>query len=124
MSTTQPKRQTGLAERHAKACRSRTAGARCSCTPAWQASVWDNRTQKRLTKTFATKTAATLDRLEATRLDAAPFGIGHIAVGCALSYLDFRFETLGWRDGRAGLAAWHAGFCARPSVQASQVVDA
>ena len=42
---------------------------------------------------FAIKAAATLDRMEAEAgaLESEPFGIGHIAVGCALSYLDFRF---------------------------------
>jgi len=75
---------------------------------------------------FALKTMATLDRLQAMApaLDAAPFGIGHVAVGCALSYLDFRFATLGWRTGRPELAAWHAGFEARPSVLATQAADA
>lgn len=74
---------------------------------------------------FALKTMATLDRLQtmAPVLDAAPFGIGHVAIGCALSYLDFRFADLGWRNGRAELAAWHEAFAARPSVQATQAVD-
>lgn len=75
---------------------------------------------------FALKTTATLDRLQAMApaLEAAPFGIGHVAIGCALSYLDFRFAALGWRTGRPELAAWHAGFEARPSVRATQVADA
>ena len=72
------------------------------------------------------KTRATLDRLErdAPALAAARFGIGHIAVGCCLSYLDFRFPDLDWRDGRPALAAWHEGFRARPSAQATEIVDA
>lgn len=75
---------------------------------------------------FVTKTRASLDQLEATAptLGATPFNIGHIAIGCALSYLDFRFDALGWRGGRDALAAWHQGFSARASVQATQVVDA
>ena len=75
---------------------------------------------------FELKTGATLGRIGALvpALDAAPFGIGHIAIGCALSYLDFRFAGLRWRDGCDGLAAWHAAFEARPSVRATQVVDA
>jgi len=75
---------------------------------------------------FELKTAASLDRLETMvpELEAAPFGIGHIAIGCALSYLDFRFTGYGWRHGRGRLAAWHEAFEARPSVQATQVVDA
>jgi glutathione S-transferase len=74
---------------------------------------------------FALKTEATLAALEriAPDLAATPFGIGHIAIGCALSYLDFRFASLAWRDAHPALAAWHASFNARPSVQATQVVD-
>jgi glutathione S-transferase len=75
---------------------------------------------------FALKTAGALDRLEALApaLDATPFGIGHIAIGCALSYLDFRFASLAWRTGRDQLAAWNQAFEARPSVLATQAVDA
>lgn len=77
-------------------------------------------------ESFAIKTEATLDRLDAlsAELEATPFGIGHIAIGCALSYLDFRFTDLPWRDGRAALARWHGGFCARLSAQATEAVDA
>jgi glutathione S-transferase len=79
-----------------------------------------------LLDSFAVKTRAALDRLErdAASLSAARFGIGHIAVGCCLSYLDFRFPDLDWRSGRPSLAAWHEGFGARPSAQATEIVDA
>ena len=56
---------------------------------------------------------------QAEALAAAPFGIGHVAIGVALGYLDFRFDALQWRDGHPRLAAWYAGFLARPSVQAN-----
>jgi hypothetical protein len=49
--------------------------------------------------------------------------IGHIAIGIALSYLDFRFNDLEWRNGHPQLAAWHATFHARASVKANPVVD-
>jgi glutathione S-transferase len=42
---------------------------------------------------------------------------GTIALGCALGYLDFRFEAENWREGRPKLAAWHKKFSARPSMQ-------
>ena len=73
----------------------------------------------------ATRTAATLDHLEreAEALAASPFSIGHIAIGCALSYLDFRFTEQDWRRGRPRLANWHASFVERPSVQATSPVD-
>ena len=63
-----------------------------------------------------------LDR-EAGQLAASSFGIGHIAIGCALSYLDFRFGKEDWRPDRPGLARWHADFCARPAVRATEPVD-
>lgn len=74
---------------------------------------------------FAAKTGATLDHLErdAPRLAEGPFGIGQIAIGCALSYLDFRFPDLPWREGRPALAGWHERFAARPSVRATEAVD-
>src|SRR5690349_15532170 len=45
-----------------------------------------------LLDSFALKTRTALDRLEreAPDLAATRFGIGHIALGCCLSYLDFR----------------------------------
>jgi glutathione S-transferase len=73
----------------------------------------------------AARTAATLDHLEreAEALATSPLSIGHIAIGCALSYLDFRFAGQDWRRGRPRLANWHASFVARPSVQATTPVD-
>jgi len=60
---------------------------------------------------------------EADALATGRFGIGHIAIGNALSYLDFRFGELQWREGHLRLAAWHATFDARPSVVANLPVD-
>jgi glutathione S-transferase len=60
---------------------------------------------------------------EAEALAASPFTVGHLTIGVALSYLDFRFALLGWRDLHPKLAAWHATFNARPSVQANMPVD-
>lgn len=45
------------------------------------------------------------------------FDIGSITIGCALSYLDFRFSELGWRDRYPALAAWHERAGARPSMR-------
>ncbi|MEO0937585.1 MAG: glutathione S-transferase family protein [Pseudomonadota bacterium] len=49
------------------------------------------------------------------RLDVA-----HIAIGCALGYLDFRHPERNWRTGRDGLAKWYESFAARPSMQATE----
>ncbi len=45
--------------------------------------------------------------------------IGSITVAIALDYVDFRVPDLAWRDGRPKLAAWHAEFSQRPSMQAT-----
>jgi glutathione S-transferase len=73
----------------------------------------------------AIRKAGILDGLEreAESLTRTPFSIGHIAIGCALSYLDFRFGDDDWRKGHLGIANWHAAFSARPSVRATQPVD-
>lgn len=42
--------------------------------------------------------------------------IGVITTGCALGYLDFRFDDLGWRSRCPQLAAWYAEFSQRPSM--------
>lgn len=73
----------------------------------------------------ATRKAAVLAALEqeAPALAATPFDIGHIAIGCGLSYLDFRYADEDWRQAHPKLAAWHATFAARPSVRATEPVD-
>jgi glutathione S-transferase len=76
-------------------------------------------------KSTAARKAAVLDALEreAESLITTPFGIGHVAIGCALSYLDFRYADEDWRKGHLHIANWHAAFAARPSVRATQPVD-
>jgi glutathione S-transferase len=73
----------------------------------------------------AVRKAAVLNSLdrEADSLAATPFGIGHIAIGCALSYLDFRYTDEDWRQGHPRIASWHAAFAARPSVRATEPID-
>lgn len=75
---------------------------------------------------FRLKSDTALDYFErlAARLSEEAFDIAHVTLGCCLSYLDFRFADLNWRQGRPGLAAWHETFCARPSAQATEIVDA
>ena len=60
---------------------------------------------------------------EADALGSSAFTVGHLAIGVALAYLDFRFADLAWRDGHPNLTAWHETFNARPSVGANPVVD-
>jgi glutathione S-transferase len=73
--------------------------------------------------TLKLTTSVTALEQEAEDLGRTPFTIGHLAIGVALAYLDFRFTHLAWRDGHPRLAAWHQTFNARPSVQANMPVD-
>jgi glutathione S-transferase len=74
---------------------------------------------------FDFKARATLHLLEAEvpALEAAPLSIGPITIGCALGYLDYRFESFGWRGQAPRLAAWHAVLQARPSFASTEAVD-
>ncbi len=60
---------------------------------------------------------------EAGALAESQYGIGHLAIGVALAYLDFRFAALSWRTNHPALTAWHATFNDRPAVQANMPVD-
>lgn len=60
---------------------------------------------------------------EARALADTPFGIGHVAIGCALSYLDFRYGSENWREDHPRLAAWHREFARRPSARATEPAD-
>lgn len=63
-----------------------------------------------------------LDR-EADALAATPVDIGHVAIGCALGYADFRFSGIGWRSGHARIARWQETFAQRPSMRNTAHVD-
>ena len=72
---------------------------------------------------WRTKLSACVDSLEHETLADGDFTVGHLAIGAALAYLDFRFADMAWRNGHPSLAAWHESFNARPSVAANPVVD-
>src|SRR3954469_10303563 len=74
---------------------------------------------------FSVRNEATLAALEreAAALESSTYSIGHIAIGCALCYLDFRFDDRQWRPDPPQLARWHATFAARASVRATEPVD-
>jgi glutathione S-transferase len=71
------------------------------------------------------KVSRALDSLESewAAYLSGPLDMGQIALGCTLSYLDFRHSDRNWRAGRAGLAAWEAEIAARPSMQATVPVE-
>ncbi len=76
-------------------------------------------------RAFSAKLGHCLDVLEADAdaLTRAPFDIGHVATGCALAYIDFRFSEQNWRAGHPRLAAWYETFEARPSALAAPIID-
>ena len=76
-------------------------------------------------KSFSVRNEATLAALEreAPALESSAYSIGHVAIGCALCYLDFRFADRQWRRDHPQLARWHATFAARASVRATEPVD-
>ncbi|WP_137109268.1 glutathione S-transferase [Rhodobacter sp. SY28-1] len=67
------------------------------------------------------KIARALDALEDRWMShlAGSVDMGQIAVGCALGYLDLRHADRDWHSTHPALAAWYAGFAARPSMQAT-----
>ena len=71
------------------------------------------------------KLRACVEHLEAEAEDlaATPFGIGHVGIGIALGYLDFRFAAEGFRAGQRRIGAWLDEFNARPAVRANIPVD-
>ena len=74
---------------------------------------------------YSTKKQSVLESLEqeADGLAATPFNIGHVAIGTALSYLDFRYADEDWRTPPAHRKLASPEFCARPSVRATEPVD-
>lgn len=92
--------------------------------------LWRNERERQLPlapllEAFELKTRATLALLdaEAELLAAAPFSIGTLGLGCALGYLDYRFDALGWRALAPRLAAWQAQLAQRPSMRATEPVE-
>jgi glutathione S-transferase len=68
---------------------------------------------------YRAKIHSALDYLDAdaSALSRDRFSIGHLSIGCALGYLDFRYADDDWRKGRAKLAEWHEGFAERASFK-------
>ena len=92
--------------------------------------LWRNEREREtpltsLIDAFELKTVAALRQLddEAQALNETPFSIGHIALGCALGYLDYRFDAFGWRSKAPRLAEWHAEVRTRASFQYTEPVD-
>lgn len=78
-----------------------------------------------LLSAFALKLDKSLALLEAEAVAYTPsnFDIGQAVLGCVLGYLDFRFADIDWRSRFPGLARFYEDFKARPSAQATEIVD-
>lgn len=76
-------------------------------------------------RSYEAKVRATLRVLdgEAGDLAGRAFGLGQIAVICALGQLDFRIPGCGWRAAHPSLVAWADRQGGRASVAATVVVD-
>lgn len=92
--------------------------------------LWRNEREREapipaLIDAFALKTEACLALLEAevAELEAAPLSIGHVAIGCALGYVDYRFDALAWRGRAPRLAGWFGELSRRASFVATEVVE-
>lgn len=92
--------------------------------------LWRNEREREvplaaLIEAFELKTRASLSQLddEAQALSETPLSIGHIAVGCALGYLDYRFDSFGWRAMAPRLAAWFDELMTRASFAETEPVD-
>jgi len=92
--------------------------------------LWRNEREREvpltaLVNAFELKTRACLRQLddEAQALTETPFSIGHIALGCSLGYLDYRFDGLRWRESAPRLADWLTELAKRPSFQQTEPVN-
>jgi glutathione S-transferase len=92
--------------------------------------LWRNERERevplqRLLEAFELKTSASLRMLdaEAATLAAEPFSIGQVTVGCAVGYLDYRFDAFGWRAQAPRLAHWFDALCERHSFQVTRPVE-
>lgn len=92
--------------------------------------LWRNERERaaplpNLMAAFELKLNASLALLESEvpALAQAPFGIGHLTLVCALGYIDYRFDHLGWRARAPALANWFATMQQRDSVKATEPVD-
>lgn len=74
-------------------------------SPDWIEAQWE-----KVSRGIAAVNARWLSHL------AGPMDAGHIAMACALSYIDLRHDARNWRSSNADLAAWHAKISTRASL--------
>lgn len=79
-----------------------------------------------LVAAFTLKTDAVLAALEAEtgQIARGAVGLAQITAAIAGAYMDFRFAGLRWRERCPRFSAWQLGFAERPSMRATEIVDA
>jgi len=92
--------------------------------------LWRNEREKEhplteLISAFEIKFNTCLNLLddEIQALTSSRLNIGTITLGCALGYVDYRFENLNWKAKHPELASWFRQISQRPSFIASLPVD-
>lgn len=67
---------------------------------------------------------AGLDWIEANAKGLeGPLNIAHIALGCLLGYIDFRWPDADWREGRSRLTSWSGWLARRDSFKQTEPRD-
>lgn len=54
---------------------------------------------------------------------APPFTLDQLTLGCGLGFLDFRFPTDQWREGRPRLTRWFEAVASRPCLSSTMPYD-
>lgn len=93
--------------------------------------LWRNERDERaepssvLLESFQIRILACLQMLEAEvdSIQSSPFSIAHISLGCALGYLDYRFQNLNWRVYAPKLALFFETLASRPSFKKTEPAD-
>jgi glutathione S-transferase len=68
-------------------------------------------------RAFESKVASALSTADTgTALTSTAVDIGHVTLGVALGYLDFRYADVDWRARHPSLALWFESFGARASM--------
>lgn len=86
--------------------------------PEQQSPLWKERWLQAIARSLAF-----VEGREMPLLEDGPLTLGHIALACALGYLDFRLPELGWRDQCPALARWFADVSRRPSLEQTVPLD-
>lgn len=84
-----------------------------------------NHADATILKSFEEKTIATFTQLEtdAKALKDHPFGIGHIAIICALDQFNFRFQGSNWQQAHPNLFEFYENTSKRPSFVNTKVIS-